>query len=501
MFHRWGSAVLHRARPQYAWSLQPAQRWCHKVTKELPGAILKDKKVARFRKQLHDPDHVSMSPRRARQDFGLTNKDLQGLKPVIRENPYGDKYNDFLLYWKPDVVKRALQLRTEEQLVSHYRETLDSKYHADKARKIYGMAGVRRWYHEPTGRSPEGMKSIQQGLISNTVVCGLKAGAFTYTGSAAIFADMMHSAADAANYLYRLMSLRWSKQQADVHHPYGYAPLRYICADRSFVSLLMIGGIIPLLHGIHEITQLLSFVTLAPPPNLLLISGSVLGGSVLMEMLALRAASAEIKEQAKERNIPFKVALLQGTDIMSSATFLEAGCGVVGGLVGMTGLFITFLTGNAVADAAASVLMAGIVTGTASFLLGRTGSALLGQTIPVDRVTSVISMLEEDEVVEDVYDVKTQVFGNTARFKAEVHFNAEAVTRKRLQLENVSSKQAQQLHDELKCLKTVKESEDWLMRNDAQFMLAISHETTRLKYLVRSHLSEYQLVYVDLNPW
>eukprot|EP00438_Fugacium_kawagutii_P000559 Skav223860 [mRNA] locus=scaffold2304:657068:660110:- [translate_table: standard] len=70
----------------------------------------------------------------------------------------------------------------------------------------------------------------------------------------------MHSIADVANYGYRLMELNRSGRtmrsgcgpdvsipdhscrKRDVAHPYGYAPLRYITADRSFVFLFFVGG-------------------------------------------------------------------------------------------------------------------------------------------------------------------------------------------------------------------------------------------------------------------
>ena len=87
-----------------------------------------------------------------------------------------------------------------------------------------------------------------QGLKTNSGICLVKGGVWITTGSHAMFADWMHSIADVANYSYRLMELnrsgrRWkglflaySGRKRDVAHPYGYAPLRYITADRSFVS-------------------------------------------------------------------------------------------------------------------------------------------------------------------------------------------------------------------------------------------------------------------------
>ncbi|KAJ9464409.1 hypothetical protein DIPPA_10506 [Diplonema papillatum] len=44
-------------------------------------------------------------------------------------------------------------------------------------------------------------------------------------------------------------------------------------------------------------------------------------------------------------------------------------------------------------------------------------------------------------------------------------------------------------------------AEDWLMRNDAEFLLAFVRETARLRDIVRKELSEHENVHVHLNIW
>ncbi|CAD7922586.1 unnamed protein product, partial [Amoebophrya sp. A25] len=91
-----------------------------------------------------------------------------------------------------------------------------------------------------------GTDSVWQGLVSNSVILGIKFMAFLCTRSQAIYAEMMHSVADVMNYSYRLLMLRQSELTHPTQlHPYGYAPLRYITADRSFVILGIIGGVFP----------------------------------------------------------------------------------------------------------------------------------------------------------------------------------------------------------------------------------------------------------------
>eukprot|EP01059_Diplonema_ambulator_P012789 TRINITY_DN23256_c0_g1_i1.p1 TRINITY_DN23256_c0_g1~~TRINITY_DN23256_c0_g1_i1.p1 ORF type:complete len:501 (+),score=76.06 TRINITY_DN23256_c0_g1_i1:77-1504(+) len=446
-----------------------------------------------FREQLRQPDHITVSRRKAKQLYNLTDEHLERLKPIAIPNPYGNTEDAYELYWLSDVVEMAKQHKTEEELL-HLYERHKKKGNYEAKRKIYGMGGIDRWYSNPSSVTPEGKKSIMQGLQSNMVIFGGKLIASKITGSFALFADAMHSLADVTNYMYRYYSISNSMKDGDQDHPYGYAPLRHICADRSFVGLLIVGGIIPLSVGVYELSQFVDHM-MHPPVDMTMASVSmfILAISMCMEWLAMRTAAGEMAERQK---------LGKSSDIMSSATHLEAKAGVYGVLVGMCGVGCTILTGNPIVEIACSSLMGGIVTFVACRLLSVSGRSLLGATLPVDRVTTVIEKLQMDEVVVEVYDVKTQVLGtDTVRFKAEIHYNAEAITKKLRHIHSIDSEGATALYKEMKQLETIHETEDWLMKNNAEFLMAFAAETARLRDIVRGELSEYRKVHVDLNIW
>ena len=452
-----------------------------------------------FRIQLAKPDHVTVSRRRAKKWYLLHDEDLDKLMAVEAPNPYGDENDMYELYWLSDVVQLAKTKHPENVIVNNYKQILKnakekSTTKNDATRVIYGMSGTDRWYRNPSSGTPEGKKSIEQGLKSNlTIFCG-KLLVSKATGSFALFADAMHSLADVCNYMYRYYSLSQSTQQADQKHPYGYAPLRHICADRSFVCLLLVGGAIPISVGVYELGQLASICVLPPhEPTLALAAGAVLVFSMVMEGLAMRTASQEMAERAKTG---------KKQEIMSSATYLEARAGVYGSLVGLLGVMVTATTGSPVVEIGCSAIMGSVVAGVACHLLSVSGTALLGATLPVDRVTTVIEMLQRDEVVVEIYDVKTQIIGSdTVRFKAEIHYNAEVITKRRRSLHSVPSAEATNLFKELEGLQSDASSEDWLMKNDAEFLIAFAGEARRLQEMVRKELGEYSNVYVDLSVW
>jgi len=261
-----------------------------------------------------------------------------------------------------------------------------------------------------------------------------------YTGSHAVFADLMHSAADVANYGYRILELNRSAQNADLAHPYGYAPLRYITADRSFVILAGLGFVVPFYHSISELADVLKTGASSTPlaPDMFLWPAAVFTLSMALEGLAVRTAYNEILRQSMAGMTPLELAtpmlprsrckkyLRDGPDIMSVATFCEASSGVVGAGVGLSGLGLSWYFETALFDIGASLIMAASVGGVSFFLLRRSGAALLGRTLPMNRVVHLVEHLEERATISGVYDVKTEVLGtDTVRFKAEVQFNAE----------------------------------------------------------------------------
>lgn len=119
---------------------------------------------------------------------------------------------------------------------------------------------------------------------------------------------------------------------------------------------------------------------------------------------------------------------------MSTATFTEASSGVLSSVVGLIGLGVSYQMQTGLPDVVASIVMASIVSCVSVFLLGKSGNALLGQTLPTWRVKSLIETLEAHAAVVNVYDVKTELVGvDTVRFKAEVQFNTQAITERMME--------------------------------------------------------------------
>lgn len=187
--------------------------------------------------------------------------------------------------------------------------------------------------------------------------------------------------------------------------------------------------------------------------------------------------------------------LREGTDLMPVSTFLESFCGVFGACVGTAGVLLATYSHSMLPDTLAAIVMSGTVGLVALGLLSRSSTSLLGQTLPLSLVLEITMMLEHDPVVVAVYDVKTEVLGvDTARFKAEIEFNADAITRRRqTNWADVAVSMRKPGTDE--------EVEDWVSKNDSLFLVALTTELKRLESQIKQKLSQFKTVHVDLEPW
>mmetsp|Transcript_7860 Transcript_7860/g.18343 ORF Transcript_7860/g.18343 Transcript_7860/m.18343 type:complete len:575 (-) Transcript_7860:28-1752(-) len=500
-----------------------------------------------FAETLRDPDDIWIRGSEARKKFDLTREDMRTLPFVKKENAFDATFPHFKLYEYRSVVETALKKHGEQKLLQHYalrylpmlqKAAIYGDFRPDHEEvSSQGLKGY--WYTAPSSQSAEGRRSVEQGLKANLAICTVKGTVWFVTGSHAIFADWMHSIADVANYGYRFVQLQSSAKQRDVTHPYGYAPLRYITADRSFVFLGFVGGVYPFLSGLRELTSEV------PMCDHFLLPAGVFVVSALLELTAVIAAYREIQSQAAKelKSRPGKAGdspqgglrsliwyFREGRDVMSTATFTEASSGVLGAGIGLLGLGASWLVQDGLPDVVASIGMSCMVCGVSFFLLRKSGIALLGQTLPAWRVKQLIHKVESHPAVVHIFDVKTEMVGyDTVRFKGEVQFNAPVITERILSGVSVPSTAetpiadsevlsghavvAHRLQDILPELAIGRSDMDnerwkeqvtsWLCRNNNLFYEALAWEVKDVERILRENLKEdgFKHVHIDLEPW
>src|SRR3954454_18672558 len=96
--------------------------------------------------------------------------------------------------------------------------------------------------HAPPAERDESLGSVLTALAANTTIAIAKGTAAVLTGSPSLFAETLHTVADAGNEVFLWVAIRRSGQPADASHPFGYGPERYYWALLAAIGMFVVGG-------------------------------------------------------------------------------------------------------------------------------------------------------------------------------------------------------------------------------------------------------------------
>src|ERR687886_1401008 len=99
----------------------------------------------------------------------------------------------------------------------------------------------------------ESLGSVLAAFAANTTIAIAKGTAAALTGSPALFAETLHTVADAGNEVLLWIALRRSHRPADPTHPLGYGPERYYWALLAAVGMFVIGGALSIWEGVNAL--------------------------------------------------------------------------------------------------------------------------------------------------------------------------------------------------------------------------------------------------------
>src|SRR5262245_26264094 len=99
------------------------------------------------------------------------------------------------------------------------------------------------------------MSAIIYALSANAGIAASKAAAAVYTGSSAMLAEAVHSAADCTNQLLLLLGLRQAKREPTEDHPLGYGKATYFWSFIVALLLFSIGGAFSIYEGVHKLSS------------------------------------------------------------------------------------------------------------------------------------------------------------------------------------------------------------------------------------------------------
>jgi cation diffusion facilitator family transporter len=251
----------------------------------------------------------------------------------------------------------------------------------------------------------ESALTVLVALAVNLAIAVLKLVAGVITGSAAMLAEAGHSIADTFTEALLLTALRRSSRPADREHPFGHGKERYFWSLMAAVSIFTSGALFAFYEG---------FTTIFGEPREQespLVGYIVLALAFALEGVSWLRAVRQVRAEAAEENRTVRRYLQLIDDPTVKTVFFEDSAALVGILLAFGGLALHDITGSALWDGLASVLIGVLLAGVA-YLLGRTNLGLLiGRQADPALVRGARDLLRSAPEVEVVVDLLTMVTG------------------------------------------------------------------------------------------
>lgn len=232
-------------------------------------------------------------------------------------------------------------------------------------------------------------------FIVNLLIAGAKTAAAVITGSASLFAEAVHSWADAGNEVFLLIAERRSRRPRDATHPLGHGREAYVWSLFAAVGLFTIGAVLSVANGIREL--------IAPEPaDNYLVGFIVLGIALVLESVSLSQSIRQARRVDNRYRASRLDYILNGSDTTLRAVILEDVAAIIGLLLAFAGLGLHALTGNSLFDAIASIAIGLLLAVIALLLIDRNRQYLVGAAAPPRLRAEVLRRLGAHPQIERV---------------------------------------------------------------------------------------------------
>ena len=248
-------------------------------------------------------------------------------------------------------------------------------------------------------------KIVLVALGANGAIATGKFAVGLLTGSAAMLAEAAHSVADTVNQIFLLVSINLSDNPADEDHPYGHGKDRFFWAFLAAVFIFVAGAFFSVSQGIQKLVDGGDHHGSFWPSYL------VLGIAFVFDTVVLVLAVREARHQARQMGVGVRDFLRESTDVTLKTAMYEDIAATTGVVLAAAGLFLLQITGNAVFDGIASILI-GVVLIAVAIMLGReTRDLLLGSAASKRTREAIRGAIAEFPEVEAVVDLLTMQLG------------------------------------------------------------------------------------------
>jgi cation diffusion facilitator family transporter len=247
------------------------------------------------------------------------------------------------------------------------------------------------------------VKSIFYALAANFAIAIAKLVAAFITNSGSMMAESVHSFADCGNQGLLLLGIKNAKRPPDPKHPLGYGKTVYFWSFIVAIMLFSMGGLFSIYEGSHKLHETDG---LSSP----LIAIGVLAFAIVAESLSLAGCMREINKVRGTRSYYRWFKETRQSELM--VIFGEDIAALFGLVFALLAVTLTMVTGNPIYDAFGSIVI-GILLLIIAILIGKEVKELIiGQGVETTTYDAMMSFLNEQENIDEVYNLLTLQLGN-----------------------------------------------------------------------------------------
>ena len=247
------------------------------------------------------------------------------------------------------------------------------------------------------------LKTILFALGANTAIAAAKAAAAVVTGSGAMFAEAIHSTADAGNQVLLLLGVSRSRKPPSADAPLGHGKEIYFWSFIVALMLFSVGGLVSINEGLHKLQH-------PEPLSHPYIAIGVLVFAMFAEGAALRACLQQVNRTRGSQ--PLWRWFRESRQSELIVIFGEDLAALVGLTLALTAITATLITGDPMYDALGSCAI-GVLLVLVAIMVGREVKALLiGQGVEPRVRAAMQQFLEAQPEVNGIFNLLTLHMGD-----------------------------------------------------------------------------------------
>jgi cation diffusion facilitator family transporter len=246
-------------------------------------------------------------------------------------------------------------------------------------------------------------RAILFALGANFAITLAKGVAAWLSGSGAMLAETVHSAADCGNQGLLLLGMKQAKRPSSPDYPLGYGKAIYFWSFLVAVMLFSVGGMFSLYEGIHKLSH-------PEPLNQWWWAVGVLVFSIVAESVSMRACMVEVNKARGGRSLRQWFRDSRQAELL--VIFGEDLAALSGLTLALAAVVLAVVTGNPVWDAIGTVLIGLLLIIVAVFVAVEVKAMLIGQSADPGVTQDMQRFLRERPEIARVFNFITLQLGN-----------------------------------------------------------------------------------------